>query len=130
MFDLVLDVERYREFVPFDFDARVVARGSDKIRCRQNLRAGPFRVEFDTETRYHRPDWIRVCSEGPLFRHFTIDWAFVNATAGCDIHVRVDCLPRSLPLIAILTPWINGFASGLVAAFERRAGDMYGALHR
>lgn len=64
MFDLVLDVERYREFMPFGFDAEIIRRATGRLWGHQALRLGPISVRFDTRVRYRRPDWIVVLSSG------------------------------------------------------------------
>jgi len=126
MFDLVLDVERYREFMPFGFGARVLSRGVDAMQSVQHLNVGPFHLQFETHARYFRPDWVEVRSDSDAFRRFILDWRFGDVDRGCDIRVTADCVPNSLLLAAFLRPWTGSFAGSLVSAFERRAKAIYG----
>lgn len=125
MFDLVIDVERYREFMPFTFEAKITGRTADRLLANQTVGIGPATLRFASEARFQRPDWIQIRSATSQFRNFSIDWQFEPAPGGCRIHVQVDCTPRSAVLEALIEPWIQTFTEGLVAAFERRAAGLY-----
>lgn len=126
MFDLVLDVERYREFMPFGFTAQVLHRGAEEVLSSQRLSIGPFELGFETRALYHRPDWISIKSDAAAFRRFALDWTFTAAPGGCEIRASVDLLPRSLLLGTLLAPWIPRLADNMVATFEHRAFNLYG----
>ena len=126
MFDLVIDIERYREFMPFTFEARITDRTADSLLANQTVGIGPVALRFASEARFRRPDWIEIKSATSQFRSFTIDWRFADLPEGSRIHAHVDCTPRSAVLEALIEPWIGGFPEGLVKAFEARAAALYG----
>jgi coenzyme Q-binding protein COQ10 len=128
MFDLVLDVERYHEFMPFTFRAQVVGRDNNSLATTQNLNIGPIPLRFDSRAHFRRPNWIEVRSSSAQFRDFIIEWAFNGTDGVCRVQVRVECTPRSLLLTVLLTPWIGMFTSSLINAFETRAQAVYGRL--
>jgi len=125
MFDLVIDVERYREFMPFEFDAHVIERSTDSLLSSQALRIGPVPLKFNTSASFHRPDWIRVISTGGPFKYFLIAWSFTSQGQGCDIRARVECTAGSSLLAPLLTPWVEAFTRDLISAFEKRAAETY-----
>ena len=128
MFDLVIGVEHYRNFLPLDFSARVLQRQPDLIKARHSLRIGPMLLSFDSTASFHRPEWIRIESTGSPFSHFLIAWRFTRMQHGCQVQVWVECSTRSAALAALLAPWMETFTSGLVDAFEKRAQAVYGPI--
>jgi len=127
IFDLVIDIERYREFMPFTFEAKITGSTANRLLANQTVHIGPAALRFASEARFHRPDWIQIKSTTSQFRNFSIDWKFNPAPEGCRIHAQVDCVPRSAVLEALVDPWIEPFAEGLVSAFEQRAASLYGS---
>ena len=125
MFDLVIDVERYREFMPFEFDAHVLERGAGTLRSVQALRIGPMRLKFNTQASFLKPDWIRVVSTSGLFKYFEIAWKFTGLEQGCNIRAHVECTASSPLLGMLLAPWVETFTANLISAFERRAAEIY-----
>jgi coenzyme Q-binding protein COQ10 len=125
MFDLVIDVERYREFMPFEFDAHIIERGTDSLLSSQALRIGPMPLKFNTNASFQRPDWIRVVSTSRPLKYFLIAWTFTRLAEGCSIRAQVECTADSPLLAALLEPWVEAFTHSLISAFERRASEIY-----
>lgn len=126
MFDLVVDVERYREYIPFTFEARIIRRTADTIFAIQTISIGPLTLRFESQATFHRPDWIQIRSDNRQFRDFVIGWRFTDRNHGCEVATRVDCTPHSRVLGTLITPWLAGFTENLVSAFEQRAAAIYG----
>jgi ribosome-associated toxin RatA of RatAB toxin-antitoxin module len=125
MFDLVIDVERYQDFMPLEFSARIIERGAASIRASQAIRIGPLPLKFESNASFRRPDWIRIESTSKPFSYFLIAWTFKRLGQGCNINIQVDCTTRSPLLAALLAPWMETFADNLVSAFERHAAEVY-----
>lgn len=125
MFDLVIDVERYREFIPFTFEARITRRTADTLFAVQTLGIGPLTLRFESQAQFQRPDWINIKSDNRQFRNFVIGWRFTDRDHGCDVETRVDLAPHSRVLAALIAPSLAGFTENLAAAFERRAAAVY-----
>ena len=130
MFDLVVDVERYQDFMPMDFSARIIKRDTENILAKQTLHIGPMSLGFESSANFRRPEWIRIESTSEPFSKFLIAWNFVRVEHGCNVRVRVDCTTHSVPLSALLTPWIETFTRVLISAFERRAAEIYAHVNR
>lgn len=125
MFDLVIDVEHYQDFMPFEFCARIIERGTEAMRTSQTLRIGPIPFKFESRTTFCRPEWLRVISTSSPFKYFSIAWTFTRRGQECAIRAHVECTADSLLLTALLTPWMEPFTHSLIFAFERRATEIY-----
>ncbi len=125
MFDLVIDMEHYHDFMPIEFSGHIIEHGPDTLRASQMLRIGLIRLAFESTAGFHRPDWIRIESTSKPFSYFLIAWTFTRQEPGCGVRVQVDCATHSAPLAALLTPWMDTFTRVLIFAFERRAAEIY-----
>src|SRR6185437_11875909 len=118
LFDLVADVERYPEFLPWCVGERVVADLLIGFRM--------FRERFTSKVTLNRPRRIDVAySEGP-FRYLSNHWIFEPVEGGCRIDFFVDFEFRSRVLQTLIGALFNEAVRRMVAAFESRARQLYG----
>ena len=127
LFDLVADIERYPEFLPWC------------VACRVNKRDGPviwgdlmvgfkvFRETFTSKVTLDRPDRIHVeYVDGP-FRYLNNHWVFVPEDGGAattiDFHIDFEFRSRLLQKVA--TTVFNEAVRRMVGAFEARAHEIY-----
>ncbi len=82
LFDLVADVERYPEFMPWVIDAHIRDRKDHTILVDMTIAAGPLRKRFSTIGVLDRPHRIEVSSRDPMFDRFEQRWNFEPATEG------------------------------------------------
>lgn len=134
MYDLVADVKRYPEFLPWCAATRV--RMSEPEGDTQVMLADMvisfkvFREKFVTRVRLD-PDRMRIDSEyidGP-FRHMHSTWQFREAEGGCEVDFHVDFEFRSAILQSVIGVVFNDAMQRIVRAFERRAAELYGPLN-
>ena len=128
LFDLVADVERYPEFLPWCLGARVRERRDNVITADLLIGFRMVRERFTSRVVLDRPDQIDVSyAEGP-FRYLENHWIFEPAPGGgCVIDFHVDFEFRSRMLQKIITVLFNEAVRRMVAAFESRARQLYGA---
>lgn len=127
MFDLVADVGRYPEFLPWCAGARV--RHRDEALLIADLMIGfkMFRERFTSHVTLQRPDRIHVrYLDGP-FRYLNNHWRFVPEDGGTLVDFYVDFEFRSRILQAAIGLVFNEAVRLMVASFERRAARIYGA---
>jgi len=128
LFDLVADVERYPEFIPWMITTRVRRRTNRFILTDLTIGTGFLRKQFSTEAKLDRPHLITISSHDPMFRHFEQRWTFKQAAdAATDIEYRVDFELRSFVLQALLDVTFADRAATIVSAYIRRAHRLYGA---
>jgi coenzyme Q-binding protein COQ10 len=130
MFDLVADVERYPEFLPWCVGARIRRRESEAVFL-ADLVIG-FKMVRERYTSRVALDQTAgridvTYAEGP-FHHLDNHWVFLPAKdGGTEVDFFVDFEFRSR-LLQRLIGALFGEAVGLmVHSFERRARTLYGA---
>ena len=122
IFDLVADVERYPEFVPWWAAAHITAREDGVYYTDQIVRIALLRLRFATKTSLVRPCRIDVTSADRAFRRFHVGWTF-EALAGrrCDVGLTMTFQLRSRLLQEISAAFLEGAPARLISAFESRA---------
>ncbi len=126
LFDLVADIERYPEFLPWCVGARVRERQGNEIVGDLLIGYKMVRERFTSRVVLNRPDRIDVSySEGP-FKYLTNHWLFIPENGGCLIDFYVDFEFRSKMLQKIMEMFFNEAVKRMVSAFEARAHQLYG----
>ena len=127
LYDLVADVERYPEFLPWCIAARVRRRESDLVVADLVIGFKMIRERFTSRVRLdpanRRIDVAYV--EGP-FRYLDNHWVFEDHPDGCLIDFYVDFEFRSRLLQKMMETLFHEAVRRMVAAFEARAHDLYG----
>lgn len=127
VFDLVADVARYPEFVPWILVAHIHRRNEHKIWTDMVAGTRVLHKHFSTVATLESPHRISVSSYDPVFDQFDQVWTFAPAPdGGTDIGYHVDLRFRSPLLRAVLGPTFENRESAMVAAFIRRAHALYG----
>lgn len=127
LFDLVADIERYPEFLPWCVGSRVREKKGNTIVGDLLIGYRMVRERFTSKIVLDRPRHIDVSySEGP-FRYLTNHWEFVpEKDGGCTIDFYVDFEFRSRVLQKIIEVLFNEAVKRMVGAFEARARKLYG----
>lgn len=129
VFDMVADVERYPEFLPWCVAARVRQRPAPNIIV-ADLVIGyrMFRERFTSHVELNRPERIDVkYYEGP-FRYLNNHWKLEPCDPdGCIIDFYVDFEFRSRMLQKVIKTLFNEAVQRMVGAFEKRAQTLYGS---
>src|SRR5262245_24283984 len=126
LFDLVADVERYPEFLPWCVGARIRERGPNLIVADLIIGFRMFRERFTSRVQLDRPNRIDVAyTEGP-FRYLNNHWVFEPASGGCRIDFFVDFEFKSKILQRLIEVLFSEAVRRMVAAFEARAQALYG----
>jgi coenzyme Q-binding protein COQ10 len=128
LFDLVADVERYPEFLPWCVGARLRERTPKLVVADLLIGYRMVRERFTSRITLDRPGRIDVSySEGP-FRYLDNHWLFhPEEDGGCTIEFFVDFEFRSRVLQKIIELLFNEAVRRMVGAFEARARQLYGA---
>lgn len=127
LFDLVADVDRYPEFLPWWIEARVRERDGDVYYTDQVVGFGPVREHFGSRTVLRRPERIEVTSGDPPFQRFQLVWRFTPVSAsGCRVDLKADIEFRSRILRDAFGWRLAGETRRIIAAFQSRADQFYG----
>ena len=127
MFELVADVARYPEFLPWCVATRVRKRDNDTTYADMVIGYKMFREKFVTKVVLDRPRRIDVTyREGP-FKYLNNHWIFEPAAdGGCIIDFYVDFEFHSKLLQKMIGVIFNEAVKIMVSAFEKRANQLYG----
>ena len=127
LFDMVADVARYDEFLPWVVAVRV--RSSSETETVADLVVGfnAFKERFTS--RVHKERATRICVdyvEGPLkFLHN--EWRFDRARGGgTDLHFVVDFAFKSRLFESLAGAMFDRALRRMTGAFEERAAALYG----
>jgi coenzyme Q-binding protein COQ10 len=126
LFELVADVGKYPEFLPWCVGANVRSRTEAELLADLIIGFGPFRESFTSRVGLQRPRLIRVRYENGPFRYLMNQWRFVPETRGCYVDFFVDFEFRSRILQAAIGVVFNEAVRRMVNAFLKRARDVYG----
>ena len=134
MYDLVADVESYPRFLPWTAAARIRSRetrddGVEVLRADLVISFKVFRERFGSEVRLF-PEEKRIETaylDGP-FSHLESEWTFEDLpSGGCRVSFWVDFAFRNAILGRVLGVVFDEAMRRVVAAFERRARELYGS---
>lgn len=127
MFDLVLDIERYPEFLPWCLSCDIIKEDEhDKF---ANLVIGykVFREWIKCRVTFHHHHSIRVeYINGPL-KYLSNTWDFIDAPdGGCVVDFYVDFEFKNPFFQKLMGVFFNEVVKRMVKAFEDRAVALYG----
>jgi coenzyme Q-binding protein COQ10 len=128
MFDLVADVGRYGEFLPWVVGVRVRENSDSEMVADLLVGFKALREKFTSRVRKERPGHIHVdYLEGPL-AHLHNDWSFrPDGEGGCQVDFCVDFAFRSRIFEAIAGQVFDRALRAMIGAFETRAAQLYDA---
>ena len=131
MYDLVADIERYPEFLPWTAAARIRARRDagdhQLVEADLVISFKVFRERFGSRVRLW-PGRRRIETEyldGP-FRYLHSHWQFTDCAQGCEVDFAVDFEFRNAVLQKVIGVVFNEAMARIVRAFEARAEALYG----
>jgi coenzyme Q-binding protein COQ10 len=126
VFDLVADIERYPEFLPWCVGARIRERSDNVILGDLLIGWRMVREKFTSRVTLNRPGRIDVeYAEGP-FKYLKNHWLLERQPGGCLVDFYVDFEFRSRMLQSVIGALFNEAVKRMVSAFEKRAKELYG----
>lgn len=126
MFDLVNDVARYPEFLPWCTGARVEDRSDTERVASVKVSRGVLRTEFTTRNTLHKDTRILMhLVDGP-FRDLVGEWRFeAIGERGSRVSFRVQFEFKNRLTAAALGGAFEAVCSTIVDAFALRAQKIY-----
>jgi coenzyme Q-binding protein COQ10 len=127
LFDLVADVRRYGEFLPWVAAVRVRSDSPELMVADLVVGFKSLKETFTSRVTKRRPAEIRVdYLEGPL-KYLHNDWQFrPDGKGGTDIEFCVDFAFKSRLFEAIAGQMFDRALRKMIGAFETRAHQLYG----
>lgn len=126
MFDLVADVGRYHEFLPWVSAVRVRSNSETEMLADLIVGFKGLRENFTSRVRKDRPRAITVdYVDGPL-RFLHNEWRFTDSATGCTIEFMVDFAFKSKIFEALAGQVFERALNKMTGAFCDRAEQLYG----
>ena len=128
MFDLVADVKRYPEFLPWVVATRIRSDGEHEMVADMLVGFNALRERFTSKVKKDRPRMIDVdYVDGPMKELDNI-WRFrPRDDGGCHVDFCVDFTFRNPVFEALAGKYLDRAFRKMVGAFEERAAALYGS---
>jgi coenzyme Q-binding protein COQ10 len=127
MFDLVADVARYPEFLPWVIATRVRSNSETEMVADMLVGFKALREKFASKVIKDRPGRLEVIYlDGPM-RDLDNVWHFRPMPGGgCELDFCVDFTFKNMMFEMLAGQYFDRAFRKMVAAFETRADELYG----
>ena len=135
LIDLVLDIEKYPEFVPFCLGSHVYQKDNtdDQIIIVADLTIGkgPFKDTYKSDVKFNKDySSINVTNIGGPLRHLENNWKFIESDQGTEILFDIDFEIENKFLTLVMTKSFQYGLNKIADAFQKRAQDLYQPLNK
>ena len=130
LIDLVLDIEKYPEFVPFCLDAKIYERNKKGhlilIVADLTIGKGPFKDTYKSDVTFNKnKDSIFVTNiDGPL-KHLENTWQFKENNNYTEVSFDVDFELKNDFLNILMTKSFQFGLNKIADAFQKRAETLF-----
>ena len=130
LIELVLDVEKYKDFIPYCLDSKVYERNDkgDKIFIVADLTIGKgiFKDTYKSDVKYNKlNNTIYVTNiDGPL-RYLENVWKFTEKDNITEVSFDVDFELKNKFLNILMTKSFNYGLNKIADAFQNRAEELF-----
>ncbi len=128
IFDLVADVARYPEFLPWVVATRIRENSETEMLADMVVGFKSLREKFTSRVAKERPNRIVVhYVDGPM-RNLDNSWSIMPlGERSCEVDFRVEFTFKSRVFEALAGQYIDRAFRKLMGAFEERAAELYGS---
>ena len=125
LIDLVLDIEKYPEFVPFCLDAHVYKKNSEGdlilIIADLTIGKGPFKDTYKSDVKFNKKDSsIKVTNIGGPLNYLENTWYFNDHENGTEISFDIDFEIENKFLNIVMTQSFQFGLNKIADAFQKR----------
>ena len=130
LIDLVLDIEKYPDFVPFCMDAKVHEKKEQGdlllIIADLTIGKGPFKDTYKSDVKFNKKnDSIYVTNlDGPL-KHLENKWQFKEENKITEVSFEVDFELKNDFLNIVMTKSFQFGLDKIADAFQKRAEELF-----
>ena len=130
LIDLVLDIEKYPQFVPFCLDSKIYERKEKGelllIIADLTIGKGPFKDTYKSDVKFNKKeDSIHVTNlDGPL-KHLENKWNFKEENNFTEVSFDVDFELKNDFLNIVMTKSFQFGLDKIIDSFQKRAEELF-----
>ncbi len=135
LINLVLDIEKYPQFVPFCYDAKIYENKNEnnlqKIIADLTIGKGPFKDTYKSDVTYDKKnDSIYVKNiDGPL-NHLSNNWTFTDQKNGItEVTFDIDFEIKNKFLNSLMVVSFQFGLEKIADAFQKRAEELFNSTN-
>ena len=131
LINLVLDIEKYPEFVPFCHDAKIheIKNEGDlkKIIADLTIGKGPFKDTYKSDVTFNKIDDVIFVKniDGPL-NHLSNNWKFSKMENATEVTFDIDFEIKNKFLNSLMVVSFQFGLEKIADAFQKRAEKLFG----
>ncbi len=127
LFDLVMDIENYPDFLPWCIGARINKKTKNNLEADVIIGYKMFRERFSSRVHFTPNSEVEVeYLKGPM-RHLHNRWVFKDVKRGCEVSGYVDFSLKTKLFESIVDQFFHRALVKMINAFEARAEELYKA---
>ena len=133
LIDLVLDIEKYPQFVPFCLESKVYKKINEGdltlIIADLTIGKGPFKDTYKSDVKFNKKDnTINVTNIGGPLNHLENTWHFKEQKSGTEISFDIDFEIENKFLNIVMTKSFQFGLDKIADAFQKRAEELFSDL--
>ena len=130
LIDLVLDIEKYPEFIPFCLGSHVYEKNKEGsftlIIADLTIGKGPFKDTYKSDVKFDKENsTINVTNIGGPLNHLENNWKFIETEGGTEIAFDIDFEIENKFLNILMSKSFEFGLNKIADAFQKRAEDLY-----
>ena len=131
LINLVLDIEKYPEFVPFCYDAKIYENKNEgdlkKIIADLTIGKGPFKETYKSDVTFNKiDDVIFVKNIGGPLNHLLNNWKFNKKENVTEVTFDIDFEIKNKFLNSLMIVSFQFGLEKIADAFQKRAEKLFG----
>lgn len=127
MYDAVMDIESYPEFLPWVAEATILTQNEDELSAELVAELAGVRHSFKTVDRFMPGKLVEIrLLDGP-FKFLESLWSFEQlGESSCRVHFSIEFEFKNMMLDVVASPVFSTACKSMVHAFEKRASALKG----
>jgi coenzyme Q-binding protein COQ10 len=131
LINLVLDIEKYPQFVPFCYDAKIYESKDEgdlkKIIADLTIGKGPFKDTYKSDVLFNKKEDTIIVKNinGPL-NHLSNNWLFIDKKNGItEVSFEIDFEIKNKFLNSLMVVSFQFGLEKIADAFQKRAEELF-----
>nr|CAB3232950.1 coenzyme Q-binding protein COQ10 homolog A, mitochondrial-like [Phallusia mammillata] len=124
MYNVVADVDKYYEFIPYCTKSVVTSKTNKTAKAKLSIGFGPVQEHYNSTLVLNDPTYVKsICTEGKLFNLLDCTWKFAPGPQPdtCIVNFHIIFEFRSLMYTKLANMFFNEVVKKMVTSFESRA---------